>query len=213
MKPCSSFSHRLDLSAAERGGYEYFMLKEHRGAARVSDTLLGHFADAASCSTNSAFRTRSFADRQVFVVACGTAYHSGLLAKYAIEHWTGCPSRSNWPANSGYRDPVLDSHTLVSPSRQSGETQTHWGGEAVRHARSSKGKCWPSATPTVRRFRANATPCSTRGPAGDRCRVDEDVPGADTANYLSGLPLRSPRYKVPDEVEREYRALEAMPEP
>src|SRR5207248_8724518 len=74
----------------------------------------------------------------VFVVACGTAYHSGLLAKYAIEHWTRLPVEVELASKFRYRDPVLDSHTLVVAISQSGETADTL--EAVRHAKEQKAK-------------------------------------------------------------------------
>src|ERR671910_553159 len=59
---------------------------------------------------------------KVFVVACGTAYHSGLVAKYAIEHWTRLPVEIEIASEFRYRDPVLDRNTLVIAISQSGET-------------------------------------------------------------------------------------------
>ncbi len=84
-----------DTSAAEKGGYEYFMLKEiAEQPAAVSDTLLGHFADNRIVLDEQRLSDQELRDiDKVFVVACGTAYHSGLLAKYAIEHWTRLPGR------------------------------------------------------------------------------------------------------------------------
>src|SRR5215208_3389322 len=82
-----------DLSAAEKGGYEYFMLKEiAEQPAAVADTLLGHFADGRIVLDEQRLSDQELREiDKVFVVACGTAYHSGLLAKYAIEHWTRLP--------------------------------------------------------------------------------------------------------------------------
>src|SRR6476661_3300326 len=82
-----------DLSAAEKGGYEYFMLKEiAEQPAAVADTLLGHFVDGRIVLDEQRLSDQELRDvDKVFVVACGTAYHSGLLAKYAIEHSTRLP--------------------------------------------------------------------------------------------------------------------------
>ena len=74
----------------------------------------------------------------MFVVACGTAYHSGLLAKYAIEHWTRLPVEVELASEFRYRDPVLDRSTLVVAISQSGETADTL--EAVRHAKQQKAK-------------------------------------------------------------------------
>ena len=75
---------------------------------------------------------------KVFVVACGTAYHSGLIAKYAIEHWTRVPVEVEMASEFRYRDPVLDRDTLVVAISQSGETADTL--EAVRHAREQKAR-------------------------------------------------------------------------
>ena len=70
---------------------------------------------------------------KVFVVACGTAFHSGLVAKYAIEHWVRIPVEIEIASEFRYRDPVLDANTLTLGVSQSGETIDTL--EAVRHAR------------------------------------------------------------------------------
>ena len=69
---------------------------------------------------------------KVFVVACGTAYHSGLVAKYAIEPGPGCRWRSRSPASSATATPVLDRNTLVIAISQSGETADTLGRSATR---------------------------------------------------------------------------------
>ncbi len=104
-----------DTSAAEKGGYEYFMLKEiAEQPAAVSDTLLGHFIDNRIVLDEQRLSDQELRDvDKVFVVACGTAYHSGLLAKYAIEHWTRLPVEVELASEFRYRDPVLDRSTLV----------------------------------------------------------------------------------------------------
>ncbi|MBW0012933.1 isomerizing glutamine--fructose-6-phosphate transaminase, partial [Mycobacterium sp.] len=82
-----------DLAAAEKGGYEYFMLKEiAEQPTAVADTLLGHFVNGRIVLDEQRLSDQELREvDKVFVVACGTAYHSGLLAKYAIEHWTRLP--------------------------------------------------------------------------------------------------------------------------
>jgi glutamine---fructose-6-phosphate transaminase (isomerizing) len=71
-------------------------------------------------------------------VACGTAYHSGLVAKYAIEHWTRLPVEIEIASEFRYRDPVLDAHTLTLAVSQSGETIDTL--EALRHAREQESR-------------------------------------------------------------------------
>src|SRR5258705_177888 len=82
-----------DLAAAEKGGFDYFMLKEiQEQPAAVADTLLGRFVDGQVVLDEQRMDAQELRDvDKVFVVACGTAYHSGLIAKYAIEHWTRIP--------------------------------------------------------------------------------------------------------------------------
>ncbi len=75
---------------------------------------------------------------KVFVVACGTAYHAGMIAKQAIEHWTRVPVEVEMASEFRYRDPVLDRQTLVVAISQSGETADTL--EAVRHARDQQAK-------------------------------------------------------------------------
>ncbi len=202
-----------DMSAAEKGGYEYFMLKEiAEQPAAVSDTLLGHFADGRIVLDEQRLSDQELREiDKVFVVACGTAYHSGLLAKYAIEHWTRLPVEVELASEFRYRDPVLDSHTLVVAISQSGETADTL--EAVRHAKDQKAKVLAI--------------CNTNGSQIPRecdavlyTRAGPEIGVASTktflaqiaANYLVGLALAQARgTKYPDEVEREYRDLEAMP--
>ncbi len=203
-----------DLSAAEKGGYEYFMLKEiAEQPTAVADTLLGHFVDGRIVLDEQRLSDQELREvDKVFVVACGTAYHSGLLAKYAIEHWTRLPVEVELASEFRYRDPVLDRSTLVVAISQSGETADTL--EAVRHAKEQKAKVLAI--------------CNTNGSQIPRecdavlyTRAGPEIGVASTktflaqvaANYLLGLALAQARgTKYPDEVEREYRELEAMPD-
>ncbi|MEV5239932.1 glutamine--fructose-6-phosphate transaminase (isomerizing) [Streptomyces cinnamoneus] len=125
-----------DASAAEKGGYDYFMLKEIAEQPRaVADTLLGRI-DAAGSLTLDEVRIPASVLREVdkvVVVACGTAYHAGMIAKYAIEHWTRIPCETELASEFRYRDPILDQRTLVIAISQSGETMDTL--MALRHAR------------------------------------------------------------------------------
>ncbi|MCV7257803.1 glutamine--fructose-6-phosphate transaminase (isomerizing) [Mycobacterium shimoidei] len=203
-----------DLAAAEKGGYEYFMLKEiAEQPAAVADTLLGHFVDGRIVLDEQRLSDQELREiDKVFVVACGTAYHSGLLAKYAIEHWTRLPVEVELASEFRYRDPVLDRSTLVVAISQSGETADTL--EAVRHAKAQKAKVLAI--------------CNTNGSQIPRecdavlyTRAGPEIGVASTktflaqiaANYLVGLALAQARgTKYPDEVEREYRELESMPD-
>ncbi|MGK5551661.1 glutamine--fructose-6-phosphate transaminase (isomerizing) [Actinomadura kijaniata] len=130
-----------DVSAAEKGGYDYFMLKEIAEQPRaVADTLLGRIA-ADGRLTLDEMRITDQELREVdkiIIVACGTSYHAGLIAKYAIEHWAGLPCEVELASEFRYRDPILSRSTLVIAISQSGETMDAL--MAVRHAREQHAK-------------------------------------------------------------------------
>ncbi|MFG2455409.1 glutamine--fructose-6-phosphate transaminase (isomerizing) [Streptomyces sp. M41(2017)] len=130
-----------DASAAEKGGYDYFMLKEIAEQPKaVADTLLGRIDAAGSLSLDEVripVRTLREIDK-VVIVACGTAFHAGLIAKYAIEHWTRMPCEVELASEFRYRDPILDRQTLVVAISQSGETMDTL--MALRHAREQGAK-------------------------------------------------------------------------
>jgi glucosamine--fructose-6-phosphate aminotransferase (isomerizing) len=124
-----------DVARAQKGGFDDFMLKEiHEQPGAIRDTLFGRVVDGRLQMdelriTDDVLREVS----KVFVVACGTAFHSGLVAKYAIEHWTRLPVEIEIASEFRYRDPVLGSDTLTLAVSQSGETIDTL--EAARHAR------------------------------------------------------------------------------
>ena len=130
-----------DLSAAEKGGYDYFMLKEIEEQPRaIADTMLGRFNEEGRLRLDE-MRLDDDDLRdidKIVVIACGTAFHAGLVAKYAIEHWTRIPVEAELASEFRYRDPVVTSQTLVVAISQSGETMDTL--MAVRHAREQKAK-------------------------------------------------------------------------
>ncbi|GGZ11116.1 glutamine--fructose-6-phosphate aminotransferase [isomerizing] [Streptomyces avidinii] len=130
-----------DASAAEKGGYDYFMLKEIAEQPKaVADTLLGRI-DASGSLTLDEVRIPVSVLREVdkvVIVACGTAYHAGMIAKLAIEHWTRIPCETELASEFRYRDPILDQRTLVVAISQSGETMDTL--MALRHAREQGAK-------------------------------------------------------------------------
>ncbi|MFD6889499.1 glutamine--fructose-6-phosphate transaminase (isomerizing) [Streptomyces sp. NPDC059957] len=130
-----------DASAAEKGGYDYFMLKEIAEQPKaVADTLLGRI-DANGLLTLDEVRIPDSVLREVdkvVIVACGTAYHAGMIAKLAIEHWTRIPCETELASEFRYRDPILDQRTLVIAISQSGETMDTL--MALRHAREQGAK-------------------------------------------------------------------------
>ncbi|MEU0302771.1 glutamine--fructose-6-phosphate transaminase (isomerizing) [Streptomyces sp. NPDC006175] len=125
-----------DASAAEKGGYASFMLKEIADQPKaVADTLLGRIDGSGALHLDEVRIPQGVLREvdKVVVVACGTAFHAGMIAKYAIEHWTRLPCETELASEFRYRDPILDQRTLVVAISQSGETMDTL--MAVRHAR------------------------------------------------------------------------------
>ncbi|MCM6776165.1 glutamine--fructose-6-phosphate transaminase (isomerizing) [Nocardia sp. CDC159] len=207
------FTIDWDLAAAEKGGHDYFMLKEiEEQPAGVADTLIGHFANGRIVLDEQRLADQELREfDKVFVVACGSSYHAGLLAKYAIEHWTRLPVEVELASEFRYRDPVLDRSTLVVAISQSGETADTL--EAVRHAKEQKARvlaiCNTNGAQIPRE--SDAVLYTRTGPEIGVASTKAFL-AQITANYLVGLALAQARgTKYPDEVAREYAELEAMP--
>ncbi len=203
-----------DLAAAEKGGYDFFMLKEIAEQPQaVADTLLGKFQDGRIVLDEQRISDQELRDvDKVFIIACGSAYHSGLVAKYAIEHWTRLPCEVEIASEFRYRDPVLDRSTLVVAISQSGETADTL--EAVRHAKTQKARvlavCNTNGSQIPRE--ADAVLYTHAGPEIGVASTKAYL-AQITANYLVGLALAQARgTKYPDEVAAEFRQLERMPE-
>ena len=113
-----------DMNAAEKGGYEHFMLKEmHEQPKAVKDTLTpriknGDVVIEELGMTDEEIRTIS----KIFIVACGSAYHTGVTAKYVFEKLARIPVEVDLASEFRYRDPILPENTLVVIVSQSGET-------------------------------------------------------------------------------------------
>ena len=125
-----------DFEAAEKGGYPTFMLKEiHEQPAAIADTLRGRLDAVGAVQLRELELDERLlrAVDKVFVVACGTSYHAAMMAKYAIERWTRLPVEIDIASEFRYRDPVLDTRSLVVGISQSGETIDTLA--AVRYAR------------------------------------------------------------------------------
>jgi glucosamine--fructose-6-phosphate aminotransferase (isomerizing) len=130
-----------DVAAAEKQGYPHFMLKEiHEQPTAVRETLLGRTDEEGRVHLDEVrldpAELRSI--DKVYVVACGTSYHAGMVAKYAIEHWARIGVEVEIASEFRYRDPILDKHTLVVAISQSGETADTIA--AVAHARDQRAK-------------------------------------------------------------------------
>ncbi len=113
-----------DADAAEKEGYEHFMLKEIHEQPDVINTLLRRFTRDGNISLDGISMTGEELDNisGIYIVACGTAYHAGLIGKAAIEKFAGIPVEVDVASEFRYRDPLIDSHTLFIAISQSGET-------------------------------------------------------------------------------------------
>ena len=117
-----TFEVDWDVEAVELGGYEDFMLKEiHEQPAALGATLLGRVDADGAVDLSETGLDLSEVDRVVFV-ACGTAYHAGLLGKHAIEKLARVPVEVAVASEYRYADPIGDERTLVVAISQSGET-------------------------------------------------------------------------------------------
>ena len=117
-----------DTSAAERGGFAHFMLKEiYEQPKAISDTLIGRLS-----GLDLKLKFKKF--EKIVIIACGTAYNAGLVGKYAIEKWGQIPVDVELASEYRYREPSLNKKTLVIPISQSGETMDTL--MALRYAKS-----------------------------------------------------------------------------
>jgi glucosamine--fructose-6-phosphate aminotransferase (isomerizing) len=214
--PCQGREFHIDwdIAQAERGGFATFMDKEiAEQPDALTQTLTDHFDGRRIRLDEQRLSDDELrAIDKVFVVACGSAYHSGLVAKYAIEHWARLPVEVELASEFRYRDPVLDRATLVVAVSQSGETMDTL--QAMRHARRQKA--------TV------LAVCNTNGAQIPResdavlyTHAGPEIGVASTkaflaqvaANYLLGLALAQARGTMyPAEVAAQFRELAAVPQ-
>lgn len=114
-----------DADAAEKGGYEHFMLKEiHEQPKGLEDTLNKRLKDGNIINLDGINMTKKDIEgfNKVYIVACGTAYHAGLVGKAAIEKMARIPVEVDVASEFRYRDPFVDESTLFIAISQSGET-------------------------------------------------------------------------------------------
>jgi glucosamine--fructose-6-phosphate aminotransferase (isomerizing) len=114
-----------DEDAAEKGGYPTFMLKEiHEQPDAVAETITDRLAEGDRVELGEVDIDPAFVRnlRRIVIVACGTSYHAGLVARYAIEEWARVPVEMDIASEYRYRNPVVDSNDLVIGITQSGET-------------------------------------------------------------------------------------------
>ena len=113
-----------DMNAAEKGGYEHFMLKEmHEQPKAVKDTLTPRIKNGDVVIEELGMTDEEIrAIRKIFIVACGSAYHTGVTSKYIFEKLARIPVEVDLASEFRYRDPILPENTLVVIVSQSGET-------------------------------------------------------------------------------------------
>ncbi|NYH52119.1 glucosamine--fructose-6-phosphate aminotransferase (isomerizing) [Nocardiopsis arvandica] len=204
-----------DASAAEKGGYEYFMLKEIIEQPRaVADTLLGRVSADGQLSLDemrlSPEDLRSV--EKIVVIACGTSYHAGLIAKYAIEHWCRIPCEVEVASEFRYRDPILNQQTMVIAISQSGESMDTL--MAVRYAREQRAKVL-----AICNVNGSTIPRESDGVLYTHAGPEVGVAATKTfltqlaACYLVGLYLAQVRgLKFGDEINAVIAQLATMPE-
>jgi len=127
-----------DATAAEKGGFAHFMLKEiFEQPKAVADTLIGRLSDNNEIVLDELRMSKAEikALKKIVVIACGTALHAGMIAKYAIEQWSHIPVEVEIASEYRYRDPIIDNETLVIAISQSGETMDTL--MALRHAKAA----------------------------------------------------------------------------
>ena len=113
-----------DAEAAEKAGFEHFMMKEiHEQPKAVQDTLNSVLNEGRIDLSDVGLSEEEIRDiSQIYIVACGSAYHVGMAAQYVIENMAGIPVRVEFASEFRYRNPILDPHALAIVISQSGET-------------------------------------------------------------------------------------------
>ncbi|MBU5226833.1 glutamine--fructose-6-phosphate transaminase (isomerizing) [Clostridium senegalense] len=114
-----------DADAAEKGGYEHFMLKEiHEQPKAIKDTMTSRIVKGQPIKLDDITITKEEIKKlnKVYIVACGTAYHAGVVGKYVIEKLARIPVEVDIASEFKYRDPIIDENSLMIIISQSGET-------------------------------------------------------------------------------------------
>ncbi len=113
-----------DQEAAEKGGYEYYMLKEiHEQPTAVKTTITPRISEGLPCLEECSITLEKLREiNQIYVVACGTAMHAGMVGKYVIEKLARVPVHVDIASEFQYREPLINEGDLVIIISQSGET-------------------------------------------------------------------------------------------
>ena len=136
--PLKEYEITWDAAAAQKGGFAHFMLKEIFDQPKaIADTLIGRLSDNGQVQLDELHMSDAeiATIKRISVIACGTAYHAGMVAKYAIEKWAKVPVDVEIASEYRYRNPIVDKDSLVIAISQSGETMDLL--MAIRHAKAA----------------------------------------------------------------------------
>ncbi|GAA1540644.1 glutamine--fructose-6-phosphate transaminase (isomerizing) [Nocardioides humi] len=204
-----------DLSSAEKDGHDWFMRKEIFEQPRaVADSLIGRRTPAGQLQLDE----MRLADEElrdvdkIIIIACGTSFYAGMVAKYAIEHWTRTPVEVELASEFRYRDPIIDATTLIVAISQSGETADTL--QAIRHARSQRAKVLAICN-------TNGSSIPRESDAVIYTHAGPEIGVASTKGFLTQLvacyllalyiaQVKGTRFG--DEIDEIMRHLEAMPD-
>jgi glucosamine--fructose-6-phosphate aminotransferase (isomerizing) len=212
--PVREYEITWDKEAAQKGGFAHFMLKEIFDQPKaIADTLIGRLSDNNQIQLDELHMTDAEIKRikRISVIACGTAYHAGMVAKYAIEKWAKIPVDVEIASEYRYRDPIVDEDSLVVAISQSGETMDLL--MAVRHAKAAGARvlavCNTNSSTIPRE--SDAVLYTHAGPeiavASTKAFVTQIV-----AVYLIGLKLAQVRGELSDaEVKNLYHEALKLP--
>ena len=212
--PVREYEITWDKEAAQKGGFAHFMLKEIFDQPKaIADTLIGRLSDNNQIQLDELHMSDAEIKRikRISVIACGTAYHAGMVAKYAIEKWAKIPVDVEIASEYRYRDPIVDQDSLVVAISQSGETMDLL--MAVRHAKAAGARvlavCNTNSSTIPRE--SDAVLYTHAGPeiavASTKAFVTQIV-----AVYLIGLKLAQVRGELSDaEVKNLYHEALKLP--
>jgi len=212
--PLREYEITWDAAAAQKGGFAHFMLKEIFDQPKaIADTLIGRLSDNNQILLDELHMSDNEMKqiKRISVIACGTAYHAGMVAKYAIEKWAKIPVDVEIASEYRYRDPIIDKDSLVIAISQSGETMDLL--MAVRHAKAAGARvlavCNTNSSTIPRE--SDAVLYTHAGPeiavASTKAFLTQIV-----AIYLIGLKLAQVRGKLSDaEVRSLYNEMLELP--
>jgi glutamine---fructose-6-phosphate transaminase (isomerizing) len=212
--PLKEYEITWDAAAAQKGGFAHFMLKEIFDQPKaIADTLIGRLSDNGQVQLDELHMSDAEIAKikRISVIACGTAYHAGMVAKYAIEKWAKIPVDVEIASEYRYRDPIVDKDSLVIAISQSGETMDLL--MALRHAKAAGARvlavCNTNSSTIPRE--SDAVLYTHAGPeiavASTKAFLTQIV-----AVYLIGLKLAQVRGELTDqEIKGLYNEMLALP--